>query len=655
MNIEQLSISAIRSLVIDGTNKAKSGHPGMALGSAPILFTLFSKHLRADPTHTNWINRDRFILSAGHASMLLYSILHVAGYDVTMDDLKNFRQLNSRTPGHPELGVTPGVDASSGPLGQGIAQAVGVALAEQSLQAMYPQGKALINHYTYCLCGDGCLQEGLSQEAISFAGRQKLNKLILFYDSNEVTLDGALEMSFHEDVKKRFEASEWNVLEVSDGNDYKAIDKAIKKAKKSSDKPTLIIVHTIIGYGSVNQGLNKVHGNPLGEEDGRNAKYSYGYMHPDFYVPEDVYKYFKKTFANRGKKEYRLWENSFESYKSAYPVESAKFESVMKNNVANYVFDKGPEFEVGYKEATRKTSQVILNVLHKSVFNLIGGSADVAASVMTSIKDGIDFTPKNRNGRNINFGIREFAMASIQNGILLHGGLRSYVGCFLVFSDYLKPAIRMASLSHLPAIYLFSHDSIAVGEDGPTHQPIEQLAMLRSIPNNYVFRPCDANELVMSYQQALLSVDHPSCIILSRQGLPLLSGSKSEDVKRGGYVVSKERGEQPVFILIATGSEVNLCIEAQTRLFMEGIDVRVVSIPCQELFLKQDGAYIKKVINAPYDRRMSVEMASTFGWHRFAGHVMGIDTFGKSAPANDVIKDYKFTVDEIVRRVKEII
>lgn len=655
MNIEQLSINAIRSLVIDGTNKAKSGHPGMALGSAPILFTLFSKHLNADPAHPNWINRDRFILSAGHASMLLYSLLHVAGYDVKMDDLKQFRQLNSITPGHPELGVTPGVDASSGPLGQGIGQAVGVALAEQSLQAMYPQGDALIDHYTYVLCGDGCLQEGITQEAISFAGRQKLNKLILFYDSNEVTLDGALNMSFHEDVRKRFEACEWNVLEVKDGNDYKAIDRAIKKAKKSTEKPTIIIVHTIIGFGSVNQGLNKVHGSPLGEEDGKNAKKSYGYNYPDFFVPEEVYKYFRKTFINRGKKAYKIWNNSYESYKKTYPTESAKFTSVMKNNIATYVFDKGPEFETGYKEATRKTSQVLLNVLHQSVFNLIGGSADVAASVMTAIKDGVDFTPRTRNGRNINFGIREFAMASIQNGILIHGGLRSYVGCFLVFSDYLKPAIRMASLSHLPAIYLFSHDSIAVGEDGPTHQPIEQLAMLRSIPGNYVYRPCDANELTMCYRHALLSVDHPSCIILSRQVLPLLEGSRKEEVNRGGYIVSKERGDQPSLILIATGSEVSLCVEAQSKLLMDGIDVRVVSMPCQEEFLKQDGAYIKMVLNTSYDRRMAVEMASSFGWHRFAGHVMGIDTFGKSAPAKDVINDYKFTVDEVVRRVKEII
>lgn len=654
MNIEQLSVSAIRALCIDGINKAKSGHPGMALGSAPILYTLFSKHLISDPTNPNWINRDRFVLSAGHVSMLLYTMLHICGYEVSMDDIKKFRQLNSITPGHPELGVTPGVDASAGPLGQGIAQAVGMALAEQSIQALYPNGNRIIDHYTYCLCGDGCLQEGISQEAISFAGRQKLSKLILFYDANNVTLDGALELSFHEDVKKRFEASEWNVIEVNDGNDCASINRAINKAKKS-DKPTIIIVHTIIGFGSINQGLSKVHGAPLGEEDGRRAKIVYGYDYPEFTVPDSVYNHFKKTFINRGQKAFAEWNRSFEAYKVNYPNESAKFVSVMNNNVSTYVYDKGPEFEEGFNEATRKTSQTLLNILNKSVFNLIGGSADVAASVMTSIKGESDFAPNNRGGRNINFGIREFAMAAIENGMLVHGGLRTYGGCFLVFADYLKPAIRMASLSKLPAIYLFSHDTIAVGEDGPTHQPIEQFAMLRSIPDNYVYRPCDANELSMSWRNALLSIDHPSCILLSRQNLPLIEGSRSEDVNKGGYIISKERGEEPALTLIATGSEVSLCIEVQKQLLMQGIDIRVVSMPCQELFLKQDGAYIKQVLGNSYERRMAVEMASTFGWHRFAAHVMGIDEFGRSAPAKDVINFFKFTPEEVIRRIKEII
>lgn len=655
MRRDDLCVAAIRATVIDGINKANSGHPGMSIGSAPILYTLFTKHLVADPKNPNWINRDRFVLSAGHASMLLYTMLHVAGYDISMDDLKNFRQLNSITPGHPEIGMTPGVDASAGPLGQGIGQAVGIALAEQSLRNIYKDGYRFIDHYTYCLCGDGCLQEGLSQEAIQFAGVQKLNKLILFYDANNVTLDGGLEMSSNEDTKKRFEACHWNVIELKDGSSVKAIDRAISKAKESKDKPTIIICHTIIGQGSKNQGTSKVHGAPLGAEDGRNAKLSYGFDYPEFTIPAPVYNHFKKTFIERGQKEYAEWERRFNSYRNDHPHEAAKFISTQNNDVSTYVFDKGPYFEPGYKDATRNSSGIILNLLHQSVFNLIGGSADVAGSVKTAIKDGIDFTPEHREGRNINFGIRELAMAAIQNGMLLHGGLRTYAGCFLVFADYLKPAIRMACLSHLPAIYLLSHDSLAVGEDGPTHQPVEQLAMLRSIPHNYVYRPCDINETAASWKLALQTTNHPSCIILSRQNLPLIEGSRSEDVYKGGYVISKERGEKPDITLIATGSEVSLAVEAQEKLLLNNIDARVVSIPCVELFLDQDAQYIKDVLGTDYNHRLAIEMLSPFGWHRFAPHVMGVEDFGKSAPANDVIKDYNFTVEEVIRRVRDIL
>ena len=655
MRRDDLCVAAIRSTVIDGINKANSGHPGMSIGSAPILYTLFTKHLIADPKHPNWINRDRFVMSAGHASMLLYTMLHVAGYEVSMDDLKQFRQLDSITPGHPEIGVTPGVDASAGPLGQGIAQAVGMAMAEQSLRNIYKEGYRFIDHYTYVLCGDGCLQEGLSQEAISFAGKQKLNKLILFYDSNNVTLDGGLEMSSNEDTKKRFESCHWNVIEVKDGNNVKAIDRAIKKAKESKDKPTIIICQTIIGLGSKNQGTAKVHGAPLGVEDGKNAKLSYGYDYPEFTIPTAVYNHLKKTFADRGAKEYSEWERRFASYRNDYPQEAAKFISTQNNDVSTYVFDKGPYYEPGYKDATRNSSGIILNLVHKSVFNLIGGSADVAGSVKTAIKDGIDFSPEHREGRNVNFGIREFAMACITNGMLIHGGVRTYAGCFLVFADYLKPAIRMASLSHLPAIYLFSHDSLAVGEDGPTHQPVEQLAMLRSIPHNYVYRPCDINETAASWKLALKSTNHPSCLILSRQNLPLIEGSRSDDVYKGGYVISKERGSKPDITLIATGSEVSLAIEAQEKLLMDNIDARVVSIPCVEVFLDQDAQYIKDVLGVEYNKRLAIEMLSPFGWHRFAPHVMGVEDFGKSAPANDVIKDFNFTVEEVIRRVQEII
>lgn len=652
---DQLCVAAIRATCIDGINKAKSGHPGMALGSAPILYTLFTRHLVSAPTYPNWINRDRFVLSAGHASMLLYTVLHFAGYQITLDDLKNFRQLDSLTPGHPEYRHTPGIDATSGPLGQGIAQAVGIALAERSLGAMYKEGNQVFNHYTYALCGDGCLEEGLSQEAISFAGIQKLNKLILLYDSNKVTLDGDLDLSSNEDTKKRFASCHWNVLEVNDGNDIDAIDNAIKKAKKSKDKPTLIIVHTIIGYGSKNENTCKVHGAPLGDEDGALAKQKYGYNYAPWEIPETVYETFRNTFIARGNKAIKKWERTFKAYKKTHLAEATRIEETIDNDVSKYVFKELPVFNDDFKDSTRNTSQAILNILNKEVFNLIGGSADVAKSVCTIIKDEKNCTPETPEGRNINFGIREFAMACIQNGMLLHGGLRTYVGCFLVFSDYMKSAIRMAALSKLPAIYLFSHDSIAVGEDGPTHQPIEQLAMLRAMPNVDVIRPCDATETAATWKLGLLSSETPTAIILSRQGLPEMKASNYDGVAHGAYIVGKELGEKPDSVIIATGSEVSLAMEAKAKLYNEGIDVRIVSMPSQELFLKTSKEYQLSVLGDDYDHRISVEMLTTFGWGRFARFNMGIDSFGTSAPANDAIKSFGFTSDALVNLVKNVV
>lgn len=652
---DQLCVAAIRATCIDGINKAKSGHPGMALGSAPILYTLFARHLVSAPTYPNWINRDRFVLSAGHASMLLYTVLHFAGYQITLDDLKNFRQLDSLTPGHPEYRHTPGIDATSGPLGQGIAQAVGIALAERSLAAMYEEGNQVFNHYTYALCGDGCLEEGLSQEAISFAGIQKLNKLILLYDSNKVTLDGDLDLSSNEDTKKRFASCHWNVLEVNDGNDVDAIDNAIKKAKKSKDKPTLIIVHTIIGYGSKNENTCKVHGAPLGDEDGALAKQKYGYNYAPWEIPETVYETFRNTFIARGNKAIKKWERTFKAYKKTHLAEATRIEETINNDVSKYIFKELPVFNDDFKDSTRNTSQAILNILNKEIFNLIGGSADVAKSVCTIIKDEKNCTSENPEGRNINFGIREFAMACIQNGMLLHGGLRTYVGCFLVFSDYMKSAIRMAALSKLPAIYLFSHDSIAVGEDGPTHQPIEQLAMLRAMPNVDVIRPCDATETAAAWKLGLLSSETPTAIILSRQGLPEMKASNYDGVAHGAYIVGKELGEKPDSVIIATGSEVSLAMEAKTKLYNEGIDVRIVSMPSQELFLKTDKEYQLSVLGDDYDHRISVEMLTTFGWGRFARFNMGIDSFGTSAPANDAIKSFGFTSDALVDLVKKVV
>ena len=644
--IDKLSIATIRSLAIDTINKAKSGHPGMALGSAPIAYTLFTRHLNATPKDSLWFNRDRFVLSAGHASALLYTMLHLCGYRVTMDDLKSFRQLDSKTPGHPEYGWTDGVDATSGPLGQGISQAVGMAIAETMMNSMYPTA---CNHYTYALCGDGCLQEGISQEAISLAGHLNLKKLILFYDANGITLDGGLGLSFSEDVKARFVASGWNVLEVEDGNDVDAIDAAIVKAKKA-DKPTMIMVHTVIGFGSAKQGTNKVHGNPLGEEDGKAAKLSYGFDHDNFYVPAEVYDHFKNTFGARGDNAYAEWVKAMEAWKVANPEDAAKFADSLKDKKYDVEY---PAFEAGSQASTRVASGKALNFFMDKLPNLFGGSADVAGSVMTKLDNGSNYFVDNRAGHNMNWGIREFAMASAQNGMLLHGGVRSYVGCFFVFSDYMKPAIRMAALSHLPAIYLFSHDSIAVGEDGPTHEPIEQMAMLRSIPNVDTIRPCDERETYAAWNAALDSAKRPTALILSRQNLPLLDGSSKEGVYKGAYVISKE-AKKADYILVATGSEVALAVEAQKLLAADGIDVRVVSMPCWSYFDAQEANYKKSVLSLDREKIVSIEMLSSFGWDKYAANHISIDSFGKSAPAKDVINAFGFTADKVAAFVKNL-
>ena len=569
-----------------------------------------------------------------------------------MDDLKQFRQIDSLTPGHPEFGWTDGVDATSGPLGQGISQAVGMAMAEQMVNKLYTFGDDVCNHYTYALCGDGCLQEGISQEAISLAGHLKLNKFILLYDANQVTLDGALDLSFSEQVKARFLASEWDVLEVADGNDIDAIDAAISRAKKSKDKPTMIMIHTIIGFGSAKQGTNKVHGNPLGAEDGKAAKLSYGFDHEDFFVPQEIYDLFKNTFGARGEKALKAYNEKLAKLAEDKKTkdEYNRFMTLNGVDVDKYLPGVYPEFQEGSTKSTRVASGQALNFLMLSMPNLFGGSADVAGSVMTKLDNGVNFDASNRAGHNINWGIREFAMASAQNGMLLHGGVRSYVGAFFVFSDYMKPAIRMAALSHVPAIYLLSHDSIAVGEDGPTHQPIEQAAMLRSIPNVDLIRPCDERETYGAWFAALQSKNHPTAIILSRQNLPLLPGSDGDKLKLGAYVVSKEQ-KQAQFVLIATGSEVSLAVQAQALLLEKGIDVRVVSMPCWSYFDKQDTEYKNSVINLPREKCVSIEMLSTFGWAKYAGLNIGLDTFGASAPAKDVIKKFNFTPEFVAEQV----
>ena len=647
-NVDELCVASIRATCIDMINKSKSGHPGACLGIAPIIYELYKDFVVANPFQPNWINRDRVVLSAGHASALLYTILHLCSYDISIDDLQEFRQFGSKTPGHPEVNVTPGVDAGSGPLGQGIAQAVGMAMAETMLSAQY--GSKLYNHYTYCICGDGCLEEGISQEAISFAGLQRLNKLILIYDSNDVTLDGALKNSSDDDVITRFLSAHWNVIYVKDGNNLKKIKRAISNAQLSIDKPTLVMVKTIIGYGSKNQGTNKVHGSPLGEEDGLNAKLSYGYTYPPFEIPQEVYDHLKDTFLKRGELAYQKYQNVISKLQENDPYLYTKIMELSTNNVRDYLNEKHLAMDELDSESTRNTSLRVLNYYHELLSNFVGGSADVASSVMTKLANGTTYSYKNRKGTNINWGIREFFMCSAANGILLHGGLRTYVGSFLVFSDYSKAAIRMAALQQLPSIYLFSHDSLAVGEDGPTHQPVEQLAALRAIPNLNVFRPCDAKETYASYRLALESNKTPSAIILTRQNLPLLKNSSNYDlVKKGGYIISKERGNYPEFTIIASGSEVSLALDVKKYLYSLGLDIRVVSMPCVELFEAQDNAYQTSVLGKDYAHRISIEMGSTLGWHKFAKFSIGVDKFGASGKANDVIKNFGFSKETIAK------
>ncbi len=658
MDISNLSIATIRSLGIDTINKANSGHPGMVLGSAPALYTLFNKELNIYNKEAEWINRDRFVLASGHASALLYSMLHLTGFDVSIDDLKNFRQLNSRTPGHPEIEMTNGVDASSGPLGQGIPMATGMAMAEKFLASQYnKENFDIIDHYTYVLCGDGDMQEGVTYEAASLAGHLSLGKLIVLYDANKVTLDGPLSMSFSENVKKRYEACNWQVLEVKDGNDINEIHKAIKKGKKEQFKPTLIIVNTVIGFGSANQGTNKVHGAPLGKEDGKNAKLSYGFDHDEFYVPEEVYEDFKKKTVKRGKSKFNKWNKLFNKYKEQYPTEAKQLEDAIAGKYSLNIDELLKNYPAGHNDATRNTSLEIIQEVAKQNPTFLSGTADLASSTKTKIKNENDFSVENYNGRNLVFGIREFAMVAIMNGMTLHKGVKVSAGGFLVFSDYFKAAVRMACLMKLPIILPLSHDSIAVGEDGPTHQPIEQFAMLRSIPNMHVIRPGDAVEMAAAWKLAIESTENPTALILTRQNVETMENSSVEGVNKGAYIIGKEENKLDA-IIIASGSEVNLAMKAKKVLFEKGIDVRVVSMPCQEIFDQQDEQYKESVLPNAMRKRLSVEMASSFGWHKYVGLdgiTMSIDEFGKSAPAQDVIQSYGFTVDGVVENIEKLL
>ena len=655
--MSQKSVNAIKVLGVDAINKAKSGHPGVVMGAAPMAYSLFTKHLRVNPKKTDWINRDRFVLSAGHGSMLLYSLLHLSGFeDVSLEEVKNFRQWGSKTPGHPEFGHTKGIDATTGPLGQGISTAVGMALAERYLAAKYnKEGYDLFNHYTYVICGDGDIMEGVASEASSFAAVQKLNKLVVLYDSNDICLDGETKDAFSENVRARYEAYGWNTILVEDGANVDAVSAAIEQAKKS-DKPTLIEVKTIIGAGSPNrQGTNGVHGAPLGDEETALFRKEIGWENEPFDIPADVYADFKANVADRGENEYTKWEKIYADYKVKFPELAKELEEALTREDIKHLSKESFSFKnVGEAQATRNSSQDAINSVAAVLPTFFGGSADLSHSNMTFIKgDGLQ-DDEHRTERNVQFGVREFAMATVLNGLTLHGGVRVFGGTFFVFSDYLKAALRLSALQNLPVTYVFTHDSIAVGEDGPTHEPIEHLASLRTIPNTYVFRPADATEAQAAWYLSQKTNDKPTSIVLTRQNLPILENSSFEKVAKGAYVVHETAADFDT-ILIATGSEVALAIDVARELEKDGSKVRVVSMPSVELFEEQSKEYKEELLPLNVRRRVSLEMGNSALWYKYVGLdglAIGIDKFGASAPANKVIEEYGFTVEAVVEKIK---
>ena len=655
--MSQKSVNAIKVLGVDAINKAKSGHPGIVMGAAPMAYSLFTKHLRVNPKKTDWINRDRFVLSAGHGSMLLYSLLHLSGFeDVSLEEVKNFRQWGSKTPGHPEFGHTKGIDATTGPLGQGISTAVGMALAERYLAAKYnKEGYNLFDHYTYVICGDGDIMEGVASEASSFAAVQKLNKLVVLYDSNDICLDGETKDAFSENVRARYEAYGWNTILVQDGANVEAVNAAIEQAKKS-DKPTLIEVKTIIGAGSPNrQGTNGVHGAPLGDEETALFRKEIGWENEPFDIPADVYADFKANVADRGEEEYAKWDKLYADYKVKFPELAKELEEALTREDIKHLSKESFSFKnVGDTQATRNSSQDAINSVAAVLPTFFGGSADLSHSNMTFIKGDSLQDDTHRTERNVQFGVREFAMATVLNGLMLHGGVRVFGGTFFVFSDYLKGALRLSALQNLPVTYVFTHDSIAVGEDGPTHEPIEHLASLRTIPNTYVFRPADATETQAAWYLSQKTNNRPTSIVLTRQNLPILENSSFEKVSKGAYVVYETAVDFDT-ILIATGSEVALAIDVARELEKDGFKVRVVSMPSVELFEEQSKEYKEELLPLNIRRRVSLEMGNSALWYKYVGLdglAIGIDKFGASAPANKVIEEYGFTVEAVVEKIK---
>ena len=655
MNVNQLAVNTIRVLSAEAIEKAKSGHPGLPLGSAPIAYTLFSKHLKFNPKNPDFTDRDRFILSAGHGSMLLYSLLNLFGYDLPMSAIENFRQLGSKAPGHPEYGMTPGVETTTGPLGQGIANAVGMAIAETHLAATFNKPNYnLIDHYTYALCGDGCMMEGIEYEAASLAGTLKLGKLIVLYDKNNITIEGDTDGAFTEDVGKRHEAQGWQVLYVKDGNDTEAVSKAIKKAKKETEKPSLIIVRTVIGYGSPKAGSADTHGAPLGADGIKGLRENLGYDYPPFTVPEEVKKHLHK-YITRGKRIQKEWEHMYEAYSKEYPELADKFLAYLSNKTPNLIHNEDL-FKFDKPDATRNTSSKVLNKLSELIPNLIGGSADLAPSNKSYMKNRADYSAANREGSNMHFGIREHAMSAICNGMSLHGGLRPYCATFFIFSDYMKNAMRLSALMKQNVTYILTHDSIGVGEDGPTHQPVEQLTALRSIPDMKVFRPADGKETAYGWITALTDKG-PTCLVLTRQNLPQYENS-GEGALKGAYILSDSDKKKPDAILLASGSEVELAMKTKESLKNDGIDVRVVSVPCMELFDKQSKKYKESVLPSSVRERVAIEAGSPDCWYKYVGldgDVVGMTTFGASAPFAELLKKFGFTVENVSEKVKNLL
>ncbi|MEH7547438.1 transketolase [Neobacillus vireti] len=659
-SIETLAVNTIRTLSIDAINNANSGHPGLPMGAAPMAYALWAHHLNHNSANAKWFNRDRFILSAGHGSSLLYSLLHLAGYNVSLEDLKSFRKLNSKTPGHPEFGHTEGVEATTGPLGQGIANAVGMAMAEAHLAAKFNQdGYPVIDHYTYALVGDGDLMEGISYEAMSMAGHMKLGKLIALYDSNDISLDGELNLSFSENIQKRTESAHWQYLRVEDGNDVAEISKAITLAKQNTNQPTLIEIRTTIGYGSPKvAGTNKAHGNPLGAEEARATKQAYGWHYEeDFFVPEEVKAHFEEL-KQRGISQEQQWNALFQSYQETYPELAKELQHAITGEVLFNTEDI-LTFDTGKTISTRVASGEAINHFVKSVPSIFGGSADLSHSTMTDIKENAAFAVESFSGRNIYFGVREHAMGAAGNGLALHGGVKPFVSTFFVFNDYLRPSIRLAALQKLPVTYVFTHDSIAVGEDGPTHEPIEQLASLRAIPGLTVIRPSDANETASAWAYALQQIDGPVALVLSRQNLPVFQETQAnlDNLSKGAYVLT-QTNDQPEVILISTGSEVSLAINAKAELEKENVSVRVVAMPSWELFDRQPKEYKELVFPASITKRVALEMGISLGWERYVGSegkVLCIETFGASGTGTAVMELFGFTTENVVRTAKSLL